>query len=84
MMKTYYRKAKGSLLVYDVTSRASFHGLEVIFVTTQGFQMFFYVCVFRCERALPLCEDGLGFLTPENSLEQWSSGIRGRMMRLCM
>lgn len=29
MMKTYYRKAKGSLLVYDVTSRASFQGLEV-------------------------------------------------------
>lgn len=28
MMKTYYRKAKGSLLVYDVTSRASFNGLE--------------------------------------------------------
>ena len=29
MMKTYYRKAKGSLLVYDVTSRSSFQGLEV-------------------------------------------------------
>lgn len=29
MMKTYYRKAKGSLLVYDVTSRSSFMGLEV-------------------------------------------------------
>lgn len=29
MMKTYYRKAKGSLLVYDVTNRASFQGLEV-------------------------------------------------------
>lgn len=29
MMKTYYRKAKGSLLVYDVTNRASFKGLEV-------------------------------------------------------
>ncbi|CAM9794880.1 unnamed protein product, partial [Choristocarpus tenellus] len=28
MMKTYYRKAKGSLLVYDVTSEASFTGLE--------------------------------------------------------
>ncbi|CAN0108637.1 unnamed protein product, partial [Hapterophycus canaliculatus] len=28
MMKTYYRKAKGSLLVYDVTSRPSFVGLE--------------------------------------------------------
>ncbi|CAN0132960.1 unnamed protein product [Pylaiella littoralis] len=28
MMKTYYRKAKGSLLVYDVTSRPSFSGLE--------------------------------------------------------
>eukprot|EP00752_Nemacystus_decipiens_P003673 g3385.t1 len=28
MMKTYYRKAKGSLLVYDVTSRSSFLGLE--------------------------------------------------------
>lgn len=29
MMKTYYRKAKGSLLVYDVTNRSSFMGLEV-------------------------------------------------------
>lgn len=29
MMKTYYRKAKGSLLVYDGTSRSSFLGLEV-------------------------------------------------------
>lgn len=29
MMKTYYRKAKGALLVYDVTSRSSFLGLEV-------------------------------------------------------
>lgn len=29
MMKTYYRKAKGSLLVYDVTNRSSFVGLEV-------------------------------------------------------
>lgn len=28
MMKTYYRKAKGSLLVYDVTNRGSFQGLE--------------------------------------------------------
>ncbi|CAB1102865.1 unnamed protein product [Ectocarpus sp. CCAP 1310/34] len=28
MMKTYYRKAKGSLLVYDVTNRSSFVGLE--------------------------------------------------------
>ncbi|CAM9554911.1 unnamed protein product [Discosporangium mesarthrocarpum] len=28
MMKTYYRKAKGSLLVYDITNQASFAGLE--------------------------------------------------------
>ncbi|CAM9090788.1 unnamed protein product [Chrysoparadoxa australica] len=28
MMKTYYRKAKGALLVYDVTAPASFQGLE--------------------------------------------------------
>ncbi|KAG5181321.1 GTPase Ypt3 [Tribonema minus] len=29
MMKTYYRKAKGALLVYDVTSQSSFDSLEI-------------------------------------------------------
>ncbi|CAN0285704.1 unnamed protein product, partial [Phaeothamnion confervicola] len=29
MMKTYYRKAKGALLIYDVTEPSSFTGLEV-------------------------------------------------------